>query len=77
MEAAAALCLKPKKCNIVPVWCELSEGVVQLIKRFLELNIAQWCHFNVLPMAKYLGFMLGPAASLASFAEPIAKWNDR
>ena len=76
-EAAVGLKLKPKKCKLIVLepW---SSRVQMLIKAFLVEEIPQWSSFEVVPYAKYLGFLVGPGASaLDNFAAPAKKFWSR
>ena len=77
MESAAGLTLKPVKCNLVPL-IPFSDAVVHRIKRFLIEMLPQWKNFNIVPVAKYLGFFLGPAATAELCHEaPYNKYCER
>ena len=75
-EAAVGLTLKPKKCKLVVLepW---STRVQLQIKSYMVEQIPQWSCFEIVPYAKYLGFLVGPgASSLDNFAAPSKKiWS--
>ena len=74
---AATLCLKPKKCVIVPTGVRVSLHVVETIRLWLTAHIPQWAAFAVSPSALYLGFWLGPASAALQWRAPLAKWSRR
>ena len=73
----AQLDLKPSKCNIVPVSRVFAMSTVEIIQDWLIREIPGWRRFNVIPAARYLGFLMGPAASSAQWATAAAKWRAR
>lgn len=56
--------LKPVKCNIVPLWKAWSMQVVEVLRDSLRCLAPSWDAFQIVPAAKYLGFLMGPAVSL-------------
>ena len=57
----AGLELKPSKCVLVPLW-QFSPKVQEASKRWLRKNIPAWSEFKIAPLAKLLGFYIGPQA---------------
>ena len=77
-EWIGGLTLKPSKCVIVPIGETFSEELTSRIKKWISENIPDWTDFDIRPMAKYLGAVLGPAATPEiNFALPLAKWRGR
>ena len=64
MATVSGLHLKPRKCQIVPLWTEFSTHVIGLLRDLLRQFSPAWCDFHIVKVANYLGFWLGPAANL-------------
>ena len=51
--------------------------VISVIRDWLVTHIPSWSRMTVIGAGKYLGFLLGPAASDDSWRAPVAKWRRR
>ena len=72
----ANMCLKPKKCNIIPLNPASPtqlDGTLErdLIKSWLISHIPHWQDFCVCLSAKYLGFGFGPEAMAKQWTAPM------
>ena len=63
-QSEAGLRLKVRKWNFVHPWRKLSLNVANVVKEALLHYVPRWAKFKIVDCAKYLGFWLGPAASL-------------
>ncbi|CAK0822970.1 unnamed protein product, partial [Prorocentrum cordatum] len=63
IEFAFNLQLALHKCVLVPLWEELSEDTLQIVKAFLAKEVPRWSGFRVDSTAKYLGTHLGPGVT--------------
>ena len=78
IELCANLKLKPKKCNIIPLWGAFTLHKATCIRDFIARTVPHWHAFNILACAKYLGFWLGPAATLdMNWRGPMSKWKSK
>ena len=62
---------------LVPLAAPFSETTCIKVKEWLRDHIYEWRDFNVLPAATYLGFQMGPAAGVAQWDKPLAKYSSR
>jgi len=67
----AGLALKPPKCVLVPL-CAFSEEVHANVCRWVAHNVPEWK-----PLAKLLGFYIGPQAGTMMWQGPLTKYKDR
>ena len=74
-EKLAGLSLKPKKCVVVPAGKVLTDELGTDIKRWLERNLPSWQDFNIRPVGKYLGFMVGPSSAASQWAAACSKYR--
>jgi hypothetical protein len=74
-ENLAGLCLKPKKCIIIPCGKVLTDHLRAEIKRWLAQHLPTWKDFNVQKVGKYLGFLVGPCAGDAQWTAAISKYR--
>ena len=70
---ATNLSLKMVKCKLVPLIAEFSEAVALQYRTWILAHIPAWHAMQIVPKAKYLGFVLGPAADFDDFVAPLAK----
>eukprot|EP00959_Pyramimonas_sp_CCMP1952_P350140 7335922-Pyramimonas_sp.AAC.1 len=77
-QALAGLALKLAKCKVVPLNAAFSEVLAANIKEWLALELPGWEQIDVVPFAKYLGYILGPGATIDdAWQEAAAKWIHR
>jgi hypothetical protein len=77
IEATTNLSLKMVKCKLVPLIAEFSEAVALQYRTWILAHIPAWHAMQIVPKAKYLGFVLGPAADFDDFVAPLAKLKAR
>ena len=73
----SAMELNTKKCILVPSASSWTMNLAHEFSSWLHVNIPAWADFKVRPMAKYLGFFLGPGAVLHSWVGPLPKFDAR
>ena len=73
----AGLCLKEKKCIIVPIGGKFSLQAVENIRDWLCRSLPQWSRFEIQAAARYLGFWLGTAVADAQWSVQTRKWRSR
>ena len=73
----AGLSLKKTKCPIVPLSGPFSPALRDDIASWLALNLPQWDGFAVSATGKYLGAIMGPAASGSMWTNAANKWASR
>ena len=73
----ANLTLKPSKCNLVPSSLPFSPETVQYISSWIQSNIPDWAALNIVPHAKYLGFIMGPIIKEVQWSGVFSKWLAR
>jgi len=76
-QLVAGLTLKPSKCNLVPTSLPFSPEARKFLIEWLSKHIPKWVQFQILPCAKYLGFMLGPSAGEAQWKSVFRKFSQR
>jgi len=76
-QLVAGLTLKPSKCNLVPTSLPFSNDVKKFLTEWLGKHIPNWVKFQIVPCAKYLGFMLGPTAGEAQWKSVFRKFSQR
>ena len=72
----AGLALKPPKCVLVPL-CASTEEVHANICSWIARHLPEWQMFKVKPLAKLLGFYIGPQAGTMMWHGPLTKYQDR
>ena len=78
MTRASGLTLKPAKCILIPLACDVTPENVDRIHGWLGENIPEWASMNVKNMGKYLGIFIGPGVTdEANWAEPCRKFEER
>ena len=77
MHHISNLILKPIKCIIVPLACIADDGTIEHIRTWLRQHIPDWKDFSIQSYGKYLGFLIGPEASLLQWKAPLSKWRNR
>ena len=77
MQVISGLRLKPKKCNIIPLYCTYNSTIAQLYTAWLKEHIPEWQSFAVTSHAKYLGLLLGPAAGEHQWDTATQKYKHR
>ena len=60
LETIVRLCLKPKKCVLIPLWVGTVGASFSALLKEEELR---WAGFEIDSKGKYLGVWLGPGAS--------------
>ena len=73
----ANLTLKPSKCNLVPSSLPWSPEIVEYIANWIRSNTPDWALFNIVPYAKYLGFIMGPKIKEVQWSGVFSKWLAR
>jgi hypothetical protein len=76
-EAVFGLALNVNQRIIVPTATTWTIDLLHRIRSWLQVNLTTWAGFRVAPLAKYLGFFLGPAADLHAWDGPLLKWEAR
>ena len=78
MSKIAGLCLKPKKCVLIPTASKLSLHLKSRFRDELFKLVPAWGTFVIAECGKYLGFWLGPAASEdMCWMGSLKKWRGR
>ena len=77
----SGLHIKPKKCFIIPLACDWSDEFVVEIREFLKrckIKGIRPDHFQIANYCRYLGFCVGPGATLAvNWQAPLEKIQER
>jgi len=60
----SGLTVKPKKCFSIPLGEVFGPDLVDKVRSFLASSVPSWQHFSITDKGKYLGFVIGPGASL-------------
>ena len=76
MPCHAGLALKPPKCVLVPL-CVFSQEVHDQVCKWVAHHLPDWKLFKVKPLAKLLGFFIGPMAGTKMWDGPLTKYKDR
>ena len=72
----AGLALKPPKCVLVPL-CVFSQEVHDQVCKWVAHHLPDWKLFKVKPLAKLLGFFIGPQAGTKMWDGPLTKYKGR
>ena len=72
----AGLALKHPKCVPFPL-CVFSEELHAKTCSWVAQHLPEWKLFKVKPLAKLLGFYIGPQAGTMMWQGPLTKYKDR
>ena len=73
-EKLAGLCLKPKKCKIVPC-TKITPEVLDLVSSWVSIHVPEWCEFGITGAAELLGFFVGPEMAGHNWTKPMRKFK--
>eukprot|EP00959_Pyramimonas_sp_CCMP1952_P176329 3684608-Pyramimonas_sp.AAC.1 len=77
-EVLAGLQHQAKKCIVAPAWTLPTQDIIAEMRHILTNAHAPWSNFKIEPTARYLGFFVGPGATLEDqWRGPSVKWWDR
>ena len=75
-EHLAGLCLKPRKCKIIPC-TKITPGILQRVSTWVGKHIPVWSEFEVTGAAELLGFYVGPLMAGHHWIKPMRKCKKR